>query len=128
MPEPTCLIDTSAWIEYFRKAGDAETREAVAEALRSRRAAWCELIFLELMRGNARQREQAALIAKTFPCLPVDEACWQEAYRVAGRAAEAGKPVPNTDILIHACARRHGVTILHRDKHFDVLADLSRLG
>ncbi len=115
------LIDTSAWIEYFRKDGDASIREAVTRAIRTRRAAWCELIRLELMRGNRKQRQQADLICATFACLSIDGACWKSAHDLAIKASVAGKPVPNTDIIIQACANRHQATVLHRDHHFDIL-------
>lgn len=118
------LIDTSAWIEYFRKDGDSATRTAVSEAIRTKQATWCESIRLELMRGNAKQRKQADLITETFPCLSIDEVCWQEAYDLATHASEAGKPMPNTDILIQACAIRHKAILVHRDHHFETLADL----
>ena len=118
------LIDTSAWIEYFHKDGDISIRNAVAEAIRTKRATWCEMIRLELMRGNKTQRKQANLITETFPCLPIDEACWKNAYDLAIKASKSGKPVPNTDIIIQACANRHRATIIHRNRHFKILQGL----
>ena len=113
------LIDTSAWIEYFRSKGDDLVRESVAEAIRNRQAAWCELIYLELLRGNERQRKQAKLIIETLPCLHLDESCWRKAFILASLVGRAGKPVPNTDLLIFACAQNHKASLLHRDKHFE---------
>ncbi|MCC5790793.1 MAG: PIN domain-containing protein [Opitutales bacterium] len=121
------LVDTSAWIEYFRRDGDADVRAAVAKLIQNDRAAWSEIIFLELLRGNDRQRKQAKQITETLPCLSWNTACWQRAYQLARLAARAGKPVPNTDILIFACARQHGAGLLHRDRHFDVLAKVSKV-
>jgi len=118
------LVDTSAWIEYFRSDGDAGVRALVERAVRTESAAWCELIRLELMRGSARQRERVNLIFTTFPRLSIAEDCWRESYAVASAVSKAGSPVPNTDILIHSCAARHGATVLHCDRHFETLADL----
>lgn len=119
------LIDTSAWIEYFRRDGDPETRERVVESIRLRRAVLCDMVFLELMRGNRRQREKAGIVAETLPHLATDGNSWKKAVDVAIRASEAGKPVPNTDILIFACGRAHGAEIIHRDGHFDTLEELA---
>lgn len=118
------LIDTSAWIEYFSRNGDPAIRTRVAESVRSQRGAICDMVFLELMRGNQRQREKAALIAETLYRLPIHDACWAKATSTAVKASEAGKPVPNTDILIFACGQVHEAEIIHRDHHFDMLADL----
>jgi predicted nucleic acid-binding protein len=43
------LIDTSAWIEFFRDRG--ATAELVDAALREDEAAWCGPIATELRRG-----------------------------------------------------------------------------
>jgi predicted nucleic acid-binding protein len=118
------LIDTSAWIEYFRKDGDAAIRRSVIEAIRAKKAAWCELVRLELMQGNAKQRKQTDLITEALPCLHIDQRCWKEAYQLAARASEKGTPLPNTDILIQACANRHEASLVHRDKHFRTLSEL----
>ncbi len=119
------LIDTSAWIEYFRCDGDSSIREQVVESIRSRKAAFCDMVFLELMRGNRRQREQATMVAETLPRISTDRECWKKAVDLAIRASEAGKPVPNTDILIFACGKTHCADIIHRDRHFDTLAALA---
>jgi len=118
------LIDSSAWIEYFRRDGDPKIRERVAQSIRSQRATFCDLVFLELMRGNARQRDQAKLVADTLPRLTTSDDCWKEAVAWAIRASEAGKPVPNTDLVIFACGKTHGAEIIHRDRHFDILEEL----
>jgi predicted nucleic acid-binding protein len=44
---------------------------------------------------------------------------------VERRARRSGKTIPATDILIAACARRHGVELEHADQHFAALAALS---
>ncbi len=118
------LIDTSAWIEYFRKDGDPAVRSAVTRAIREKTVAWCELIQLELMRANENQRTQADLIFKAFPCLSIDRGCWEIACSLAIKATRKGRPVPNTDILIQACANHYGAKLLYRDRHFAFLGQL----
>jgi len=119
------LIDTSAWIEYFRCDGDSKTRERVVESVRSQKAVLCYMALLELMRGNRHQREKAGLVAETLPLLATDVNCWEKAVDFAIRASEAGKSVPNTDILIFACGIAHRARIIHQDRHFDTLEELA---
>ena len=83
------------------------------------------MVFLELMRGNARQRDQAKLVADALPCLRTSEDYWKQAVGLAVQASEAGKPVPNTALLIFACAKVHRATIIHRDRHFEALEQLA---
>jgi len=54
--------------------------------------------------------------------LPITEAVWELAIRLAGRGRESGLNVPLADLVIFACARVHGVELAHADRHFDLLA------
>ena len=47
------------------------------------------------------------------------------ANELAQLARQNGKTIPATDILIAACAQRHGVELEHADRHFAVLAAMS---
>ena len=40
------------------------------------------------------------------------------------RLKEKGKPLPENDIWIAAAARRHGMTLVTRDRHFEEVEDL----
>ena len=57
--------------------------------------------------------------------LEMDGPVWTIANALAQLARRRGKTIPATDILIAACARRHGVELEHADQHFDALATLS---
>jgi predicted nucleic acid-binding protein len=55
----------------------------------------------------------------------MDGPVWTIANALAQSARRTGKTIPATDILIAACARRHGVELEHADQHFAALAALS---
>jgi len=55
------LVDTSAWIAFFRGAGGAA--DAVDVALEENRVAWCGPIATELRRGFASRRERTKVLA-----------------------------------------------------------------
>lgn len=40
---------------------------------------------------------------------------------------QAGKPIPTNDTWIAALCREHGLPLLSRDRHFDVVAGLRRI-
>jgi len=69
-------------------------------------------------------KERAVLrkLAETVPDLLIDEAVWETAYDLARRARSKGVTVPAIDLIIAACALRHGTTLESSDTDFDLLA------
>ena len=110
----------------MRAKGDPVVRSRVETLLRAGEAAWCAMIRLEIWAGVGNEREQRILreYEAVVPDLPIDESVWQTACDLASRARHGGKTIPASDLLICACARRHGVAIEHADTHFDMLAAL----
>jgi predicted nucleic acid-binding protein len=122
------LIDTSSWIEQLRRGGDPAVRERVEALLAAGEAAWCPIVRLELWNGARGSRERTVLTAmeREIPSLEIGPAVWDEAAALARSARERGVTVPATDLLVAACARRHGVALEHSDSHFALIASLSR--
>jgi len=119
------LVETSAWIETMRPKGDLRTREIVAKLLREGRAAWCEMIKLELWNGAlAKEMPDLEALAENAVMLETTPKVWKNAASLARKARTQGKTFPPADLLIFACAEAHGTEIVHRDKHFDQLKAL----
>ncbi|MCC5866461.1 MAG: PIN domain-containing protein [Wenzhouxiangella sp.] len=118
------LVDTSAWIHFLRPEGERSVARRVQAALRNGSACWCQMVRLELWNGAGGSREQKVLrdFERDLPELIIDEAVWNEAYAIARACRGAGITVPNTDILIAACAKRHGASLEHADQDFDHIA------
>ena len=49
------LIDSSAWIEYFRPKGSLSVKERVREILKKEEAITCGIVTIELLRGAKDQ-------------------------------------------------------------------------
>ena len=124
------LVDTSSWIHFLRPDGDRNVRSRVETALTNGRACWCPLVQLELWNGARGQRERSVLedFARTLPELPIDGEVWSAAHALARRARASGVTVPATDIVIAACADRHGATLETADSDFDLLAAVGEPG
>ena len=120
------LIDTSAWVEAMRRSGDEATRREVYSVLRAGRARFCDLVRLELWNGigGDGERKWLAELEQSVETVPTDERVWAEARRLAQETRRQALTLPATDLLIAACARVHGLEILHRDGHFDRLASI----
>jgi predicted nucleic acid-binding protein len=121
-----CLIDSSAWVEAGRPGGDLEIAARLADLMSKGLAAMTEPVWMELYQGIRGKREEARLEMTRSLCvwLEFDAECWQEAARIARICLRSGVNVPFGDVLIAACARRYGVELLERDRHFGMIANI----
>jgi hypothetical protein len=126
------IIDSSAWIEFFRttESGAATAVRAAIEN-ESSRLMTTDIIRLEILAGaddeRLRKRMNSLLAGcedvRQIPRSDVDDAVdLFQRCRLRGETVRA----PN-DCLIAAIAIRVGVPVLHADRDFDVLARFSRL-
>jgi predicted nucleic acid-binding protein len=120
------LVDTSLWVHQLRRGGDAAKRERVNALLASGEAAWCPAVRLELWRGitNDAERKTLRRYEALLPDYEISVDVWERAIRLADRGRASGVTVPLADLLIFACARKHGLYVAHDDAHFDDLAKL----
>ena len=120
------LIDTSSWIHFLRPTGDENVQGRVEALLKSGEACWCPIVQLELWNGARGNRERKVLndFSKVLPSLSMDSEVWTAAYALARRARASGLTIPATDILITACARRHGAGLESSDKDFSLLQNI----
>ena len=124
MAEGWVLIDTSAWIHALRPAGNPAVRQQVHGLLTEGRAATCELIILQLASGTRTEGEFRELCEdlEALQQFPITESVWRSAYLIAHRAQRKGLFILSTDHLIASVALSYPCRLLHRDKHFDLLA------
>ena len=123
---PGLLVDTSAWIEVFRRRPRVTLEQVVGDL---DRVVTCLPIIQEVLQGF--DDERAFRVAHTAmwalprvesPLTPdlVDAAV--DLYR---RARRAGLTVRSSvDCLIAVCASRHHLRVVHRDRDFRQLASV----
>jgi predicted nucleic acid-binding protein len=121
--KPAVLIDTSVWVEVSRKTGDESLRAELAALLRGGRTAMTWPVWVELHQGAKGKREEENLMGwrEVSQWLEFDDACWLEAAKTARACLQAGINVPLGDVLVFACATRHSVELLERDRHFGMI-------
>lgn len=117
------LVDTSSWIHFLRPNGDVAVRRRVEAALTSGEACWCPMVRLELWNGAGGEREKKVLrdFERLLPELPISTDVWDAAADLARQARAAAITIPASDLLIAACARRHGARLETADADFDAL-------
>jgi predicted nucleic acid-binding protein len=119
------IVDTSAWVEFFRRDGDPHVKLAVKGLLDAYQAALCGPVELEFL-GGARPHEVARIRAgfDILPYVRSDDKLWRLAAANYGRLRAAGFNVPWNDILIATLAMRKGLAVYAKDKHFPIMAEV----
>lgn len=125
---PGVLIDTSAWVDFFRADGDPKVFAEVEDLVLQGRACLADIVRLELWNGarSARDQRLLARLERELQLIPTSPDVWSAARDLARVLRAAGVTVPAADLLISACARHHGLELLHRDAHFDRIARAMR--
>lgn len=111
------LVDTSAWIEFFR--GRGPIGEQVDEALEVDEVALCGPVITELRRG-LRRGDRARVLPLLGGChlLSQPPNLWEEAGELGFLLGRKGATVKSMDLLIAAYALGHGVALLSADADF----------
>ncbi|HEY7474608.1 MAG TPA: PIN domain-containing protein [Vicinamibacterales bacterium] len=122
------LVDTSVWIEVFRKP----QRVRIEEHLEFDEIVTCLPIVQEVLQGFDREadfrRARDAMWALPIVESPLRPAIVDEAVDLYRRARRAGFTVRSgVDCLIAACALRHNLAVLHVDRDFTNLSRISQL-
>jgi hypothetical protein len=122
------LIDTSVWIEVFRRQRPLDL-EAVVDL---GEVVTCPPIVQEVLQGmreaGAFQLARRSLLAFPIVESPMTIEVWLEAAQLYRTARAAGTTIrSSTDCLIATCAIRHDLQVLHRDRDFDQLARVTPL-
>jgi len=122
------LVDTSVWIEVFKKDSRVKL-EAVAPL---EEIILCLPVFQEVLQGfrdeHAFRTARQALSAFPMVESPLSLEVFEEAAQLYRRARRSGLTVRSSvDCLIAACAIRHALTVLHDDRDFSLLAQVSSL-
>ncbi|NQW23227.1 MAG: PIN domain-containing protein [SAR202 cluster bacterium] len=119
------LLDTSVWLEVLPpRDTNPDLRIRVDALLAADQVATMGMVELELLGGVRSQQEWDRLqeYLSALHRLPVAEETWEEAAQMGFQLRRQGVTVPFTDLLIGAVAVKSDAILLHRDRHFDLMA------
>jgi predicted nucleic acid-binding protein len=106
-----------------------EVREIVEPLLMAGEIATCGIVDLELLYSATSPATYRALASalEGMPRVPVTDESVSRAIEVQGMLAESSRnrAVPLPDLLVAACAEQAGLTILHYDSDFELIASLT---
>ena len=124
------IVDTSAWIEFFRNSASPVVHD-VDVCLERNLVGIGDLIYCELIQGiklkNERERVSSLLLS-----LPQYD---MVGFRIAEKAADnyrllqsKGLTISKTiDVIIGTFCSENGFTLIHNDRDFDAMASAIKL-
>ena len=65
---------------------------------------------------------------ETVNVLDIDEETTRHYAAIGLELKRAGKPIPTNDLWIAALCRQHSLPVISRDRHFDFVKGLARIG
>ena len=122
------LVDTSVWIETFRRRSPL----ALESVVDLDDVVTCGPVIQEVIQGFDDERAyrvaRDAMLALPVLEDPLSLQVYEQAAHLYRRGRRAGKTLRSSvDCLIATCALLHDVEVLHADRDFDVIATFSSL-
>lgn len=122
------LVDTSVWIETFRREDPLELESVIAFD----EVVTCLPVIQEVLQGfrddRAYRLAMHAMLALPLVESPLTFPVYQEAIGLYRSARRQGITLRSSvDCLVAACAIRNGLSVLHRDRDYPQLARISGL-
>lgn len=117
------IVDTSAWITFFRRDGDHFVKLSVKGLLEAFEAALCGPVEMEFL-GGTRPHEMQRIQPwfNLIPYLSNDQKLWRKAANNYSTLRAKGHTLPWNDILIATIALEKGVAVYAHDQHFEILS------
>jgi predicted nucleic acid-binding protein len=121
------LVDTSVWIEVFRRGGMGLEKFVPFDEVVT-----CLPVIQEVLQGFADERAfrvaKEAMFALPIVESPLGRDAFEQAIELFRMARRRGLTVRSSvDCLIAACALRHDLEVVHRDRDYSSLARVSHL-
>ena len=123
------IIDTSVWIESFRPGSGKSFQRLVKDLIVQNLVLMPGIIRTELLRGTKTKREYNQLnqMLKGLAYLAVHDDFWERLSEFSFQLFRKGVVVPLTDTYIALLCIENQASVLHRDKHFDMIANKTKL-
>lgn len=125
------LLDNSAWSRVVAEKLPRDRADAVADSIEQRELATCPPFLLEAgfsARNRGHHREMMKDFDRLFPRIDLTTEIQQRALRAQSELAYVGHHrVAPIDLMIAACAHEAGYGVLHYDRDYDRIAELTSL-
>jgi len=113
------LVDTSAWIEFFRKK-ESPISFMLREALKLNQVCYAGPIAVELFQGAKTSKEVQVIdeLLESIPYVEVTRSHYHRAGEISHKAARSGKSFSIVDLILAVVAHDEQLRLLSLDIHF----------
>ncbi len=123
------VVDSSAFIEYYRPSGNPELQNAVLEVIQKDIVAVNGIIQVEIVAfaATVAEYEKLRIDFKAFHWLNLTHKEFDLAAELGNTLRRKGITIPPTDLVISASAINAKAVLYHTDAHFDAVAGHTEL-
>lgn len=117
------LIDTTVWVTYLRGL-NVSLKDRLGALVREDKVFMSEIVLTEILRG-AKSDKEYTILREDFLALPqlaVTRGVWETAWHTAYHLRKRGVTAPLTDTLIASVCIHYQCSLIHDDKHFNLIA------
>ncbi|MBM4306843.1 MAG: PIN domain-containing protein [Deltaproteobacteria bacterium] len=127
MPDKV-LVDTSVWIEFFRKK-DSSVSQKLREYLKLNQACYTGPIAIELYQGAKTNKEIEVIdhLLQTIHYVEITRTHYQHAGEVSHHAARSGKIFSIVDLILAVLAHDEQLRLFSLDVHFKEISQFCPL-
>lgn len=119
------LLDTSAVVAFLRGDRSLVDRLGQLDHVYTSVIVIGELLYGALHSANPdRNLERVTDFAGSIVALSCDSETAKAYARLKQDLRAKGKPIPDNDLWIAATSVQHGLTLMHRDAHFDEIEEV----
>lgn len=121
------LVDTSIWIDFFRKKEPAYTN--VVQLIDEDRICCTGIILCELMKGANSEKELNVLkdFLHVYAFINETPETWKKTGELSFRLRKRGKETPLSDCLISVLSLEADASIYTYDKHFKTIQTIENI-
>jgi predicted nucleic acid-binding protein len=123
------LVDSSAWLEFFKPSGKPLFKEIIAGLIKEQIIVISGIIKAEILRGS-RSHQEYQMLDNTLGgvrYLNVSEVFWSRLSLFNYDLSRKGVNVPLPDAYVALLAIENDVELLHYDRHLDLIAGKTKL-
>jgi predicted nucleic acid-binding protein len=117
------LIDSSLWVDYFRKKTTAAVLAQICHEITAPQASICDPVAFEILR-SARP-DQRGLVRRHFALLDplaTPDDLWKDAILLGQRCRDRGFTIGALDLLIATVALAHDAEVISFDADYSLIA------
>ncbi|HBC88274.1 MAG TPA: hypothetical protein DCZ94_15085 [Lentisphaeria bacterium] len=122
------LIDTSSWIEFFRKQGRADIKSRIASFIELEMAAYtCPVLFELLAGASGKESLDIKTVFSFCHRINFSPEHWEYSAELKNLCRQKGLTIPNDDIFVCAVALKSNIRLFHLDRHFELFMEKTKL-